>query len=108
MAPLTAQLRSLRPKAATDGFFYVPNGVNMQEWKPTEEGDDSVAVDPGAAGTFQEDTLVLSGLTCDKARANGDGPATMPAMSAFSPAARPQRRTAQTFAQAFPSIRLRH
>ncbi|MBJ7346195.1 MAG: DUF1552 domain-containing protein [Gemmataceae bacterium] len=57
-------------------YFYVPNGVHMQDWSPEEVG-------PGykmpfllesTLSKFREDLLVLSGLTVDKARANGDGP----------------------------------
>lgn len=68
-------------KAASQGqaprrmaFVYVPNGVHMPDWTPKEEGstfDLPSILQPMAS--FQEDTLVLSGLTCDKARPNGDG-----------------------------------
>jgi hypothetical protein len=56
------------------GFFFVPNGVHMQDWTPAS---------PGALGDLphilqplqaHKDYLtVLSGLTQDKARPNGDG-----------------------------------
>jgi hypothetical protein len=66
-------------------FFYVPNGVMMPDWKPTEEGTNftlPATLEPLAP--FREQLLVLSGLTCDKARANGDGPGDHArAMSAF-------------------------
>jgi len=55
-------------------FIYVPNGANMDEWRPKAEGADyelSPILQPLA--TIKQDVLVLSGLTCDKGRANGDG-----------------------------------
>lgn len=56
-------------------FLYVPNGIHMQDWTPNSEGklgdlpDILKPLDP-----FKDRLNVLSGLTCDKARANGDGP----------------------------------
>jgi hypothetical protein len=66
-------------------FVYVPNGVNMGEWRPSAEGRDfslPATLEPLAA--FRNELLVLSGLTCDKARPNGDGPGDHArAMAAF-------------------------
>lgn len=66
-------------------FFYVPNGINMHEWTPTDTGADfslPFTLEPLAA--VREELLVLSGLTCDKARPNGDGPGDHArAMAAF-------------------------
>jgi hypothetical protein len=66
-------------------FFYVPNGVNMREWQPTIDGAAfplPKTLEPLAP--FKDDLLVLSGLTVDKARPNGDGPGDHArAMSAF-------------------------
>jgi hypothetical protein len=56
-------------------FLYVPNGVHMADWTPTTEGRDwqmPKTLEPLAP--FRDSLLVLSGLTADKARANGDGP----------------------------------
>ncbi len=56
-------------------FLYVPNGINMQEWTPKAEGADfelRSTLEP--LTPLQQDLLVLSGLTADKARPNGDGP----------------------------------
>jgi hypothetical protein len=56
-------------------FVYVPNGVNVEHWTPKVEGADFVlpsVLKPLAP--FKKQLLVLSGLTCDKARPNGDGP----------------------------------
>ena len=55
-------------------FFYVPNGANMADWTPKAEGaafDLPAILEPLAS--VREDLLVLTGLTCDKARPNGDG-----------------------------------
>ncbi len=56
-------------------FMYVPNGIDMANWTPAAEGALTTlptTLQPLAA--FQKDLLVLSGLTLDKARPNGDGP----------------------------------
>jgi hypothetical protein len=55
-------------------FIFVPNGVNMADWKPTDEGSDfrfPYILEP--LESVREDVLVLSGLAHDKARPNGDG-----------------------------------
>lgn len=56
-------------------FLYVPNGVHMPDWTPAYEGaltELPPTLQPLAA--FKRDMLVLTGLTHDKGRANGDGP----------------------------------
>ena len=56
-------------------FFFVPNGVNMANWRPTSAGanyDLSPTLQPLAH--LKNDFMVLSGLTHDKSRSNGDGP----------------------------------
>lgn len=66
-------------------FCYVPNGVNMGRWTPRQIGPNytlPATLEP--LQPFKNDLLVLSGLTCDKARANGDGPGDHArAMSSF-------------------------
>src|SRR5437588_13113081 len=66
-------------------FVYVPNGVNMNTWTPTTLGTDfqlPATLEPLAP--VREYLTILSGLTCDKARPNGDGPGDHArAMSAF-------------------------
>lgn len=55
-------------------FIYVPNGVHMQDWTPAREGTDYEL--PSILAPLAEhknDLLVMSGLTCDKGRPNGDG-----------------------------------
>ncbi len=56
-------------------FIFVPNGVVMNNWMPKTEGYGfqlTRTLEPLAP--VKEDLLVLSGLTHDKGRANGDGP----------------------------------
>jgi hypothetical protein len=56
-------------------FFFVPNGVNMAHWTPQREGygyDLPSILQP--LERIKDDVCVLSGLTHDKGRANGDGP----------------------------------
>jgi hypothetical protein len=55
-------------------FLYVPNGVNMVDWTPKQAGADfqlPYVLEPLQA--HKNDMLVLTGLTQDKGRANGDG-----------------------------------
>src|SRR6185436_19438110 len=55
-------------------FLYVPNGVNMVDWTPKQIGADfqlPYVLEPLQA--YKNDMLVLTGLTQDKGRANGDG-----------------------------------
>ncbi|MBX7166203.1 MAG: DUF1552 domain-containing protein [Pirellulales bacterium] len=68
-----AETTAVAPRRAA--FFFVPNGVHMPNWTPAEEGAEFVlppTLEPLAAR--QQDLLILSGLSHDKARANGDGP----------------------------------
>ncbi len=56
-------------------FLYVPNGINMEDWRPGNPGSlptDLPAILRPLAG-LQSDFSILTGLTADKARANGDG-----------------------------------
>lgn len=78
-------LESLTPRAvgaAADatpplrmGFMFVPNGVHMPDWTPERTG--AYFELPKILRSMEpvkRDLLVLSGLTHDKGRANGDGP----------------------------------
>ena len=74
-------------------FMYVPNGIHMPAWTPGAEGalgklpDSLAALDP-----YKSRLNVLSGLTLDKARANGDGPGDHArAMSAFLTGRQPRK-----------------
>ncbi len=56
-------------------FVYVPNGANMAQWTPSATGrrfELPYILQP--LEPFRKDIQFLSGLTHDKARANGDGP----------------------------------
>jgi hypothetical protein len=69
---LTAAAAARPPRRMA--FVYVPNGVILQDWLPKAEGTDfelPSILQPLAP--VQKDVQVLSGLTCDKARPNGDG-----------------------------------
>jgi len=57
-------------------YIYVPNGVHMQSWTPKTEGALTGELPSTLAklDAFRERMIVFSGLTADKARANGDGP----------------------------------
>src|SRR5262249_43206936 len=56
-------------------FFYVPNGVVMEHWRPGPAGKLSAlpailkALEP-----HKGPVNVITGMTLDKARSNGDGP----------------------------------
>jgi hypothetical protein len=71
-APVLASSPAAPPRRMA--FIYVPNGVILPDWTPKTEG-------PGFAlpsilepmTPYKNDFMVISGLTCDKARANGDG-----------------------------------
>jgi hypothetical protein len=55
-------------------FLFVPNGAHMPDWIPTAEGADfdlPYILQPLQA--HKSELLVLSGLTQDKGRSNGDG-----------------------------------
>ena len=56
-------------------FFYVPNGVHMQDWTPKSEGaltDLPAILKPLSA--YKDDLLVLTGLAQENGEAKGDGP----------------------------------
>jgi Protein of unknown function (DUF1552) len=75
------------------GVVYVPNGVNMVDWTPAGEGPLTklpYILEPLAP--VKDDLLVISGLTCDKARSHGDGPGDHArAMSAFLTGSQPRK-----------------
>ncbi|HYE97383.1 MAG TPA: DUF1552 domain-containing protein, partial [Planctomycetota bacterium] len=72
MAPAFGSATPQRPRRIA--WVYVPNGKNMADWTPKAEGKDfdlPMILQP--LTPFKDDLLVLTGLTADKARANGDG-----------------------------------
>ncbi len=74
-------------------FLYVPNGKNMADWTPTAEGTGFTLpriLEPLAE--VREYVNVLTGLTADKARSNGDGAGDHArAMAAFLTGAQPRK-----------------
>ena len=73
---------ALRGRAATHpvppprrlAFVFIPNGANMVDWTPAAEGRDfelPYILEP--LRPLQSEVTVLTGLTHDKARPNGDG-----------------------------------
>jgi hypothetical protein len=70
---MAGQTRKAPPRRLA--FFYVPNGKNMAHWTPKAVADKfelPSILEP--LKPVQHHLLVLSGLTLDKARPNGDGP----------------------------------
>ena len=56
-------------------FFYVPNGVHLPDWIPTETGlHFSLPSTLQPLAPFKDDLLVLTGLAQQNAEALGDGP----------------------------------
>jgi hypothetical protein len=95
MAPGSALARSTARRAFPKrmAFCYVPNGVNNAEWFPTFLGRKfNLPYTLQPLAPFRDDLLVMSGLTCDKARPNGDGPGDHArAMSAFLTCRQPRK-----------------
>jgi hypothetical protein len=56
-------------------WLYVPNGVDMSSWKPATTGA-GYALTPTLQplAKFKDKFNVISGLACEKANPNGDGP----------------------------------
>jgi hypothetical protein len=55
-------------------FIYVPNGIHMPNWTPDRTGANySLPYSLEPLADIQQDLCVLTGLTHDKARHNGDG-----------------------------------
>ncbi len=74
-------------------FLYVPNGKIMEDWTPQQVGTDYELTDIlKPLENVKDKMLVLSGLTADKARANGDGGGDHArAMAAFLTGAQPRK-----------------
>ena len=74
-------------------FLYVPNGKKMEDWTPQTEGNGfqlTKLLKP--LQRVKDKTLILSGLTADKARANGDGGGDHArALAAFLTGAQPRK-----------------
>jgi len=74
MTPIASAAHAARwPLRAA--FLYVPNGMHMQDWTPKEVGAlEELPETLEPLKEFKNDLNVFTGLTLDKARANGDGP----------------------------------
>ena len=74
-------------------WLYVPNGIHMADWTPAETGAGyqlTPTLKPLAG--FKDKMTVISGLVCDKANANGDGPGDHArAMSAYLTGEQPRK-----------------
>lgn len=94
MAPVSS---SLAVQAVTPPkrmvFIYTPNGMNMADWTPKQEGTDFELPEIlNAFKDFKDQMLVLSNLTLDKARDNGDGAGDHArALSAFLTCSQPRK-----------------
>lgn len=95
MGPLTAWagVDTKNPAPNRMCFMYVPNGIDMANWTPKAEGASfelPAILEPLKA--VRDDLLVLTGLTADKARANGDGGGDHArALAAFLTGAQPKK-----------------
>jgi hypothetical protein len=75
------------------GWVYVPNGIHMQAWTPAAVGRNyELTPTLRPLEPFKNKFMVISGLVCDKARPNGDGPGDHArAMSAFLTGSQPRK-----------------
>lgn len=75
MVPTSALAQSVKKTPVRMGFLFVPNGVNMEYWKPTTTGAAYQLPEILAPlKNVRPSMSVLSGLAQMKAFANGDGP----------------------------------
>ena len=74
MSPAMAAAEAAAAAPVRMAFCFVPNWVNLKNWIPQSAGSDYQmpwSLQPLSA--VRDDLLVLTGLTHDKGRANGDG-----------------------------------
>ena len=96
MGPVTAWAEQ-KPNQATPpnrmAFLYVPNGKNMADWTPSQEGTDfELPAILKPLEKVKQQLLVLTGLTADKARSHGDGGGDHArALAAFLTGAQPKK-----------------
>lgn len=99
MGPMTAWADGLaraldsRTPPNRMAFLYVPNGKSMADWTPTKLGENYELPEIlKPLEKVKDKTLMLSGLTADKARANGDGGGDHArAMAAFLTGTQPRK-----------------
>lgn len=74
-------------------FLYVPNGIHMSDWTPTEDGAAFTlprTLEP--LRSVKDKLMVMTGLTADKARPHGDGGGDHArAMAAFLTGCQPRK-----------------
>jgi hypothetical protein len=90
---LAAAIAPARKFSTRVAWLYVPNGINMSQWRPGEAGE--LGKLPFILEPLEElksDVSVFTGLTCDKARPHGDGGGDHArAQSAFLTGAQPRK-----------------
>ena len=99
MGPLTsvatASTKGVTTQTAPNrmAFLYSPNGKIMEKWTPEQVGANFELTEIlRPLQNVKDKTLVLSGLTADKARANGDGGGDHArAMAAYLTGAQPRK-----------------
>jgi hypothetical protein len=93
MLPAMARASAARTAPRRLAFIYLPNGMHMLAFTPKDLGKNFTlpySLEP--LKPFQQELMVLSGLTLDKARPNGDGPGDHArAMSAFLTGCQPRK-----------------
>lgn len=75
MAPISALAATAKPSPVRLGFVFVPNGVNMQSWRPATSG--ALGQLPETLASMQKISKklnIITGLAQQHAEANGDGP----------------------------------
>ncbi len=99
MGPLTSVATAATKEVTTQtapnrmAFLYSPNGKIMEKWTPEQVGANFELTEIlKPLQNVKDKTLVLSGLTADKARANGDGGGDHArAMAAYLTGAQPRK-----------------
>lgn len=74
MLPVSALAQTAKKHPVRMAFVFIPNGANMQDWTPEAEGTTfelPYILQP--LQPVKNSVMVMTGLTQDKARPNGDG-----------------------------------
>jgi hypothetical protein len=74
-------------------WMYVPNGIDMQNWTPATFGADyELTPTLMPLSKFKDRMMVVTGMACEKANANGDGPGDHArAMAAYLTGVQPRK-----------------
>jgi len=74
MVPALSRLSAAARPVTRLGFFYIPNGVVMDQWTPAKEGADfELSPTLSALEPFKKQVLILTGLGHNQANSFGDG-----------------------------------